>query len=159
VTTRSTNNYGPYQFPEKLIPVTIDCIRRRVPIPIYGDGQQRRDWLHVRDHAAALWLTLTQGREGATYNIGGGSEVRNLQVVKAICDWCDRLAPELGGDSRQLITFVADRPGHDWRYALDTSQIQTELQWQPQIPFSEGLGETVAWYLNNQAWVDRVQIS
>jgi dTDP-glucose 4,6-dehydratase len=159
VITRSTNNYGPFQFPEKLIPVTIDCIRRRTPIPIYGDGQQRRDWLHVRDHAAALWLTLTRGRMGATYNIGGGTDVCNLQVVEMICDWCDTLAPELGGNSRRLITFVTDRPGHDWRYALDTSQIQKELNWQPQLAFSEGIRETVAWYLNNQSWVDRVRNS
>jgi len=158
VITRCTNNYGPYQFPEKLIPVTIDCLRRRAPIPIYGDGQQRRDWLHVRDHAAALWLTLTRGRAGATYNIGGGGDVCNLQVVESICDLCDTLVPELGGNSRQLITFVTDRPGHDWRYALDTRQIQAELGWQPQIPFSAGLRETVAWYLKNQAWVDCVRI-
>ncbi len=156
VTTNSSNNYGPYQFPEKLIPVVIQSAGARKPIPVYGDGLHVRDWLHVRDHAEALWLVLRKGTDGETYNIGASNEQPNLRVVELICDLIDELKPELGGDSRKLITFVADRPGHDRRYALDASKIQRELGWVPMHTFEGGLRETVRWYLDNQAWCDLV---
>ena len=156
VITNCSNNYGPYQFPEKLIPVVIQNVMARRPIPVYGDGMNVRDWLYVRDHAEALWQVLTRGRLGETYNIGGCNEWANLKIVELICDLCDDLAPELGDQSRQLITFVKDRPGHDRRYAIDASKIDRELGWRPQYTFELGIRETVAWYLANQAWAKTV---
>ena len=157
VTTRCSNNYGPYQFPEKLIPVVIQSALARKPIPLYGDGMHVRDWLFVRDHAEALWLALTRGRAGETYNIGGHNEWPNLRIAELICDLIDELAPHLGGHSTKLITFVHDRPGHDRRYAIDASKIQRELGWRPTHTFEAGIRETVRWYLDNQGWVETVK--
>jgi dTDP-glucose 4,6-dehydratase len=156
VITNCSNNYGPYQFPEKLIPVVIQSILARRPVPVYGDGMNVRDWLYVRDHAQALWLVLTRGKIGETYNIGGHNEWANLRIVELICDIIDELAPKLGGNSRQLISFVKDRPGHDRRYAIDASKIQRDLGWLPAHQFEQGIRETIQWYLDNQAWVEAV---
>src|ERR1043165_4742976 len=156
VITNCSNNYGPYQFPEKLIPVVIQSVLHRKPVPVYGDGLNVRDWLYVRDHAEALWKVLTQGRDGETYNIGGHNEWPNLRIVELICDLIDELAPNRGGNSRKSITFVKDRPGHDRRYAIDASKIQRELGWTPAHTFERGIRETVGWYLENQAWVKKV---
>ena len=156
VITNCSNNYGPYQFPEKLIPVVIQSILARKPVPVYGDGMNVRDWLYVRDHAEALWLVLTRGKLGETYNIGGHNEWANLHIVQLICDTIDEFVPKLGGNSRKLITFVKDRPGHDRRYAIDASKIQRELGWTPAHKFEQGIRETVRWYLDNQEWVKTV---
>jgi dTDP-glucose 4,6-dehydratase len=156
VISNCSNNYGPFQFPEKLIPVVIQSVLARRPVPVYGDGMQVRDWLYVRDHVEALWQVLTRGRPGETYNIGGNNERPNLGVVELICDLIDELAPELGGHSRKLITFVEDRPGHDRRYAIDATKIRNELGWAPACAFEQGLRETVQWYLDNQGWVKSV---
>lgn len=156
VITNCSNNYGPLQFPEKLIPVVIQSVLARKAIPIYGDGMNVRDWLYVRDHAEALWLVLNQGKTGETYNIGGHNEWANLPIVQLICDAVDEFAPQLGGGSRQLITFVKDRPGHDRRYAIDASKIQHELGWTPAHKFEDGIRETIRWYLDNQDWVRTV---
>lgn len=156
VITNCSNNYGPYQFPEKLIPVVIQSVLERRPIPVYGDGMNVRDWLYVRDHAAALWLVLTRGRSGETYNIGGHNEWANLHIVELICDTIDEFMPQLGGHSRRLITFVKDRPGHDRRYAIDASKIERELGWKPAHTFQEGIRETIRWYLDHQDWVRTV---
>jgi len=156
VITNCSNNYGPYQFPEKLIPVVIQGALARKPIPVYGDGMNVRDWLYVGDHAAALWCVLTTGKDGETYNIGGNNECPNLRIVEMICDLVDELAPQAGGNSRRLITFVKDRPGHDRRYAIDASKLAKELGWSPAYTFERGLRETVKWYLANQAWVQAV---
>jgi dTDP-glucose 4,6-dehydratase len=156
VITNCSNNYGPYQFPEKLIPVVIQSVLRTKAIPVYGDGMNVRDWLYVRDHAEALWRVLSGGRDGETYNIGGNSEYPNLRIVELICDLVDELAPQLGENSRKLITFVKDRPGHDRRYAIDASKIRKELGWKPGHTFAEGIRETVAWYIRNQEWVAKV---
>ncbi len=147
VTTNCSNNYGPRQFPEKLIPVVIHKAVARQPIPVYGDGLNVRDWLYVTDHAQALWQALTHGRAGETYCIGGHNEWANLRIVELICDLVDELAPQRGGNSRQLITFVKDRPGHDRRYAIDATKIGRELGWQPAYTFETGIRETVRWYL------------
>ena len=156
VITNCSNNYGPYQFPEKLIPVVIQSVLERKPVPVYGDGMNVRDWLYVRDHAQALWLVLRQGNPGETYNIGGHNEWANLRIVELICDLIDEMAPRLGGNSRRLIQFVKDRPGHDRRYAIDATKIQKELGWTPAHNFQQGIRETVKWYLDNQAWVRAV---
>ena len=156
VITNCSNNYGPYQFPEKLIPVVIQSVLARKPVPVYGDGMNVRDWLYVRDHAEALWVVLTAGRVGETYNIGGHNEWANLPIVHVICDLIDEMAPQLGGDSRRLITFVKDRPGHDRRYAIDATKIAKELGWLPAHKFEQGIRETVRWYLDNQEWVRSV---
>jgi dTDP-glucose 4,6-dehydratase len=156
VITNCSNNYGPYQFPEKLIPVVIQSILARKPVPVYGDGLNVRDWLYVRDHDEALWLVLTRGKLGETYNIGGHNEWANLHIVQLICDTIDEFVPKLGGDSRKLITFVKDRLGHDRRYAIDASKIQRELGWTPAHKFEDGIRETIRWYLDNQAWVKTV---
>ncbi|MGO8837982.1 MAG: dTDP-glucose 4,6-dehydratase [Limisphaerales bacterium] len=156
VITNCSNNYGPYQFPEKLIPVVIQSILARKPVPVYGDGLNVRDWLYVRDHAGALWLAATRGQPGETYNIGGHNEWANLRIVELICDTIDEFVPKLGGNSRKLITFVKDRPGHDRRYAIDASKIQRELGWTPAHKFEDGIRETIRWYLDNQAWVKTV---
>jgi dTDP-glucose 4,6-dehydratase len=157
VITNCSNNYGPFQFPEKLIPVVIQSVLARKSIPIYGDGMNVRDWLYVRDHAEALWRVLTGGKEGETYNIGGHNEWANIHIVELICDLIDELAPQAGGNSRKLMTFVKDRPGHDRRYAIDASKIQKELGWVPDHTFEQGIRETVQWYLANQEWVSEVK--
>jgi dTDP-glucose 4,6-dehydratase len=155
--TNCSNNYGPYQFPEKLIPLMILNALEGKPLPVYGDGQNVRDWLHVDDHCAAIRRVLEAGRVGQTYTIGGHSERTNLQVVHAICDTVDRLRPGLPhAPCRSLITYVKDRPGHDRRYAINTSKIASELGWQPAHDFESGLEQTVRWYLDNTAWVERV---
>jgi len=156
VITNCSNNYGPYQFPEKLIPVVIQSVLARKAVPVYGDGMNVRDWLYVRDHAEALWLVATRGRAGETYNIGGHNEWANLPIVQLICDLIDELATQLGGGSRKLITFVKDRPGHDRRYAIDATKIEKELGWLPAHKFEQGIRETVRWYLDNQDWVRAV---
>jgi dTDP-glucose 4,6-dehydratase len=158
VTTNCSNNYGPYQFPEKLIPVVIEAICHRRPVPVYGDGLNVRDWLYVRDHAEALWQVLTRGRDGETYNIGGHNEWSNIRIVELICDLMDDMAPQLGGQSRRLITFVKDRPGHDRRYAIDAGKIEKELGWKPAHTFESGIRETIQWYLANQDWVKQVKM-
>ena len=151
--TNCSNNYGPHQFPEKLIPLTIIKGLKREPMPVYGRGLNVRDWLFVDDHAQALTLVLERGRVGETYNIGGKAERRNIDVVNAICDAMDQLAPQPNGAShRELISFVADRPGHDFRYAIDFGKLNAELGWSPQHSFETGLHATVKWYLENRAW-------
>lgn len=155
--TNCSNNYGPYQFPEKLIPVVIQSILQRKAIPVYGDGMNVRDWLYVRDHVEALWLVLNRGTRGETYNIGGHNEMPNLCLVKQICDLVDEMLPVLGGESRSLITFVSDRPGHDRRYAINASKIEQELGWRPDHTFESGIRETVSWYLDHQDWVNMVR--
>lgn len=157
--TNCSNNYGPYQFPEKLIPVVIQSILARKPIPVYGDGMNVRDWLYVGDHCEALWTVLTTGKLGETYNIGGHNEKENLHLVQLMCDLIDEFKPELGGNSRRLITFVTDRPGHDRRYAIDASKIDRELGWRPAHTFETGIRETVKWYLEHQGWVKAVAAS
>lgn len=156
VITNCSNNYGPYQFPEKLIPVVIESVVTRKPIPVYGDGMNVRDWLFVRDHAEALWQVLTRGSNGETYNIGGHNEWANIRIVELICDTVDELKPELGGASRRLITFVKDRPGHDRRYAIDATKIEQQLGWTPSFTFESGIRETIRWYLANRAWMETV---
>ncbi len=135
VITNCSNNYGPFQFPEKLIPVVIQSVLARKPVPVYGDGMNVRDWLYVRDHAEALWQVLTRGKDGETYNIGGHNEWANIRIVELICDLIDELSPQRGGNSRKLITFVKDRPGHDRRYAIDAAKIKKELGWVPAHTF------------------------
>ena len=157
VTTNCSNNYGPYQFPEKLIPVVIQSLLARRPVPVYGDGMNVRDWLYVGDHTEALWQVLARGRLGETYNVGGHNEWANIRIVELICDLIDELSPHLGVGSRKLISFVKDRPGHDRRYAIDASKIERELGWTPAHTFETGIRETVRWYLDNQAWVNSVQ--
>ncbi len=156
VITNCSNNYGPFQFPEKLIPVVIQSVLARKPVPVYGDGMNVRDWLYVRDHAEALWTVLQKGKLGETYNIGGHNEWANLRIVERICDLIDEFKPELGGHSRKLISFVTDRLGHDRRYAIDAAKIQRELGWTPAHRFEDGIRETVRWYLDNQDWVKAV---
>jgi dTDP-glucose 4,6-dehydratase len=156
VITNCSNNYGPFQFPEKLIPVIIQNVLARKPIPVYGDGMNVRDWLYVRDHAEALWTVLSCGKLGETYNIGGHNEWANIRIVELICDTIDEFAPQLGGNSRKLISFVKDRLGHDRRYAIDATKIQRELGWTPAHKFEDGIRETIRWYLDNQAWVKTV---
>jgi dTDP-glucose 4,6-dehydratase len=156
VITNCSNNYGPFQFPEKLIPVVIQSVLARKAVPVYGDGLNVRDWLYVRDHAEALWTVLRRGKSGETYNIGGHNEWANIRIVELICDLIDEMRPQLGGNSRALITFVQDRAGHDRRYAIDARKIQNELGWTPAHKFEEGIRETVRWYLENQEWVKTV---
>lgn len=152
-----SNNYGPYHFPEKLIPLIILNARGGRPLPVYGDGMQVRDWLYVRDHCRAIWTLLEKGRVGETYNIGGRCEMPNLRVVEMICDLLDeRLGLLNGAPRRRLITFVRDRPGHDRRYAIDSTKIERETGWHPSETFDTGLRKTVDWYLAHTAWVDRV---
>ena len=152
VVTNCSNNYGPYQFPEKLIPVVILNALARKPLPIYGDGGNIRDWLYVEDHADALLLVLEKGELGRSYNIGGENERTNLELVKTLCSILDRLRPYDGGSYADLITFVTDRPGHDARYAIDPSRIRDELGWRPSVTVEEGLERTVQWYLDNPDW-------
>ncbi|MDA7744286.1 dTDP-glucose 4,6-dehydratase [Porticoccaceae bacterium] len=159
IITNCSNNYGPYHFPEKLIPhVILNAIHGK-PLPIYGDGSQIRDWLYVEDHAKALIKVVTEGEIGETYNIGGHNEKTNLEVVETICDLLEELAPEKPAgleNYRDLITFVKDRPGHDLRYAIDASKIERELGWVPEETFETGLRKTVQWYLDNRQWWERV---
>lgn len=152
VLTNCSNNYGPYHFPEKLIPVVILNALAVKPLPIYGDGGNIRDWLYVEDHADALLLVLEKGAVGRSYNIGGENERTNLELVKTLCEILDRLQPRDGGSYADLITFVTDRPGHDARYAIDPSRICDELGWRPSVTVEEGLEKTVLWYLNNENW-------
>ncbi|UFN50701.1 dTDP-glucose 4,6-dehydratase [Roseomonas sp. OT10] len=150
--TNCSNNYGPFHFPEKLIPLVILNALEGKPLPVYGDGGNIRDWLFVEDHVRALVAVVTRGRPGETYNIGGNSERRNLAVVETICDLLDGLAPDGQGSRRRLITFVPDRPGHDRRYAIDATKIAGELGWTPAESFESGIGRTVRWYLDNEWW-------
>lgn len=152
VTTRCSNNYGPYQLPEKLIPVTIDCILERRPIPIYGDGKNVRDWLYVLDHVKGILAVLERGENGEVYNIGGHNEWANLDIVGLICDLVDERAGT--ESSRELMEFVTDRPGHDRRYAIDAGRMQRELGWKPEHTFETGIAVTIDWYLANKKWVD-----
>lgn len=156
LTTNCSNNYGPFQFPEKLIPLMIANAVAGEPLPVYGDGSNRRDWLYVTDHAAALRAVLERGRPGEVYNIGGNAETSNLEVVNALCALLDELHPRSGPHAR-LIRFVSDRPGHDKRYAIDAGKITSELGWRPQRSFVEGLRSTVTWYLEHQDWVAKVK--
>ncbi|MBT6585899.1 MAG: dTDP-glucose 4,6-dehydratase [Gammaproteobacteria bacterium] len=157
VVTNCSNNYGHYQFPEKLIPLIIMNAFNEKPLPVYGDGSNVRDWLHVDDHARALYLVATEGKPFETYNIGGKNEKTNLQVVDTICDLLEDVKPRAGqARYKDLITHVQDRPGHDFRYAIDTSKIERELGWKPQETFETGMARTVQWYLAHQAWCDSV---
>lgn len=156
VVSNCSNNYGPYQFPEKLIPLMINNIRENKALPVYGDGQYTRDWLWVKDHAAAIDLIFHQGKTGETYNIGGNNEWKNIDLVQKLCDILDELLNRPAGMSRQLITFVKDRPGHDRRYAIDASKIRRELGWEPSIQFEEGFRQTAQWYLDHPDWLQQV---
>jgi dTDP-glucose 4,6-dehydratase len=157
LTTNCSNNYGPYHFPEKLIPLVILNALAGKPLPIYGDGQQIRDWLFVKDHCSAIRRVLEAGRIGETYNVGGWNEKTNLDVVHTICAILDELRPKSSGSYADQITFVKDRPGHDRRYAIDATKIERELGWKPQETFETGIRKTIEWYLNNQDWVQGVQ--
>lgn len=152
ILTNCSNNYGPYQFPEKLIPVTILSCLANKPIPIYGEGVNIRDWLYVDDHADALLHVLKNGRPGRSYNIGGNNELSNLRLVESLCNILDEVKPRTQGSYKDLITFVVDRPGHDMRYAIDSSRIENELDWTPSVGIKQGLENTVRWYLENQVW-------
>ncbi|ELW9444640.1 dTDP-glucose 4,6-dehydratase [Pluralibacter gergoviae] len=159
VVTNCSNNYGPYHFPEKLIPLTILNALSGKPLPVYGNGEQVRDWLYVEDHARALYKVATEGKSGETYNIGGHNERKNIDVVKTICAILDKVVDNKPNGITQfadLITFVTDRPGHDLRYAIDATKIQRELGWVPEETFESGIEKTVHWYLNNQTWWQRV---
>lgn len=158
--TNCSNNYGPFHFPEKLIPLVILNAKTGKPLPIYGDGMQIRDWLYVEDHARALYVVVTKGKIGETYNIGGHNEKTNLAVVNTICEILDELLPDKPKGIKKyqdLITYVKDRPGHDVRYAIDASKIQKELGWVPEESFETGIRKTVEWYINNSTWIDNVQ--
>lgn len=153
LTTNCSNNYGPYQFPEKLIPLVILNAREGKALPVYGDGKNVRDWLYVEDHCEAIATVLRHGRPGETYNIGGWNEKPNIEIVQTICDLVDQMSPRLGSARRGLITFVKDRPGHDRRYAIDARKIERELGWKPKETFETGLHKTVRWYLEHEEWV------
>ncbi|MBQ1753508.1 MAG: dTDP-glucose 4,6-dehydratase [Bacteroidales bacterium] len=156
VVTNCSNNYGPYQFPEKLIPLFINNIRHGKPLPVYGKGENVRDWLYVEDHARAIDLIFHEGRIAETYNIGGFNEWKNIDLIKVLIRTVDRLLGNPEGTSDHLITYVTDRAGHDLRYAIDSSKLQRELGWEPSLQFEEGIEKTVRWYLDNQAWMDNV---
>lgn len=156
LTTNCSNNYGPYHFPEKLIPLCILNALNGKPLPIYGDGQQVRDWLYVKDHCAAIRQVLAAGRLGETYNVGGWNEKTNLEVVRTICTILDELRPKANGSYANQITFVTDRPGHDRRYAIDASKLEQELSWRPLETFESGIRQTVQWYLDHPEWVEGV---
>ena len=150
--TNCSNNYGPYQFPEKLIPlIIINCINEK-SLPVYGDGQNIRDWLYVIDHCEAIQCVLEEGRAGQTYNIGGDHEVKNIDIVNTICRILNDLLPRNNGDYEELINFVEDRPGHDFRYAIDSTKLKNELGWKPRTSFSDGIKNTIKWYLKNENW-------
>jgi dTDP-glucose 4,6-dehydratase len=156
IITHCSNNYGPNQFPEKLIPLFINNIIKRKPLPVYGDGLYTRDWLFVKDHAAAIDLVYHHGKIGDTYNIGGFNEWKNIDLVKLLCQQMDSKLGRTPGESMQLITYVKDRPGHDRRYAIDATKINRELGWKPSVTFEQGLSQTVDWYLENQDWLQNV---
>jgi len=157
VTTNCSNNYGPYHFPEKLIPLMIVNALAGKPLPVYGDGQQVRDWLYVKDHCSAIREVLARGTPGETYNVGGWNEKPNLEIVHTVCALLDELKPDPAGSYQRLITFVTDRPGHDRRYAIDARKLERELGWKPAETFETGIRKTVQWYLENAAWVANVQ--
>ena len=152
-----SNNYGAYQFPEKLIPVMIFKALAEEPLPVYGDGMNVRDWLHVEDHCRAIWQILQYGRDGETYAVGGDAEKTNISLVKTLCALLDVERPRENGKYEDLISFVTDRPGHDRRYAIDASKLQGELAWRPTYGFEDGLKQTVQWYLENQAWIQALR--
>lgn len=156
VISNCSNNYGPNHFPEKLIPLFINNIIQKKPLPIYGDGNYTRDWLYVKDHAEAIDLVFHQGKNGETYNIGGFNEWKNVDLTKLLCRLMDKKLNRIEGTSEKLITFVKDRPGHDLRYAIDASKINRELGWKPSLTFEQGLERTIDWYLDNQEWLDHV---
>lgn len=156
IVTNCSNNYGPYQFPEKLIPLFINNIRHGKPLPVYGKGENVRDWLYVVDHARAIDLIFHEGKDGDTYNIGGFNEWKNIDLIKVLIKTVDRLLGHPEGYSDHLITYVTDRPGHDLRYAIDSTKLQKELGWEPSLQFEEGIKKTVRWYLDNQEWMDRI---
>ena len=156
IVTNCSNNYGPYQFPEKLIPLFINNIRHRKPLPVYGKGENVRDWLYVEDHARAIDLIFHEGKVAETYNIGGFNEWKNIDLIKVLVGTVDRLLGRPEGADLDLITYVTDRAGHDLRYAIDSSKLQRELGWEPSLQFEEGIEKTVRWYLDNQAWLDNV---
>ena len=156
IVTNCSNNYGPYQFPEKLIPLFINNIRHRKPLPVYGKGENVRDWLYVEDHARAIDVIFHNGKVAETYNIGGFNEWKNIDIIKVLINTVDRLLGRKEGEDMDLITYVTDRAGHDLRYAIDSSKLQKELGWEPSLQFEEGIEKTVRWYLDNQAWMDNV---
>jgi dTDP-glucose 4,6-dehydratase len=156
VISNCSNNYGPYQFPEKLIPLFINNIRHGKPLPVYGKGENVRDWLFVEDHARAIDLIFHEGKDGDTYNIGGFNEWRNIDLIKVMIEAADRLLGNPPGHSLGLITYVKDRAGHDLRYAIDSRKLHEELGWEPSLQFEEGIEKTIRWYLDNQEWMDRV---
>ena len=156
IVTNCSNNYGPYQFPEKLIPLFINNIRNRKPLPVYGKGENVRDWLYVVDHASAIDLIFHEGKVAETYNIGGFNEWKNIDIIKVVIKTVDRLLGNEEGASLDLITFVTDRAGHDLRYAIDSRKLKTELGWEPSLQFEEGIEKTVKWYLENQEWMDNI---
>lgn len=156
IVTNCSNNYGPYQFPEKLIPLFINNIRHRKPLPVYGKGENVRDWLYVEDHARAIDLIFHKGNVAETYNIGGFNEWKNIDIIKVVINTVDRLLGRKEGEDMDLITYVTDRKGHDMRYAIDSSKLQRELGWEPSLQFEEGIEKTVRWYLDNQEWMDNV---
>ena len=156
VVTNCSNNYGPYQFPEKLIPLFVNNIRHRKPLPVYGKGENVRDWLYVEDHARAIDLIFHKGKIGETYNIGGFNEWKNIDIIKVLINTVDRLLGRPEGADMDLITFVTDRAGHDLRYAIDSTKLQRELGWEPSLQFEEGIEKTVRWYLDHQDWLDNV---
>jgi len=156
VITNCSNNYGPNQFPEKLIPLVINNIKNKKPLPVYGKGENIRDWLYVEDHAKAIDLVFHQGTIGETYNIGGKNEWKNIDLVRALCRVMDENLQRPNGESEKLITFVKDRAGHDLRYAIDCSKIVSELGWQPELDFENGIRKTVDWYLENEDWLEHI---
>jgi dTDP-glucose 4,6-dehydratase len=156
VISNCSNNYGPNQFPEKLIPLAINNIKNNKPVPVYGKGENIRDWLYVEDHASAIDLIFHKGKTGDTYNIGGNNEWKNIDLIKLLCSIMDRKLGRAPGTSEQLITYVKDRPGHDMRYAIDSSKLQKEMGWSPIPEFSDGLEKTVDWYLANTRWLERI---
>ncbi len=156
IVTNCSNNYGPYQFPEKLIPLFINNIRHRKPLPVYGKGENVRDWLFVEDHARAIDVIFHQGKIAETYNIGGFNEWKNIDIIKVVINTVDRLLGRPEGEDMDLITYVTDRAGHDLRYAIDSRKLQRELGWEPSLQFEEGIEKTVRWYLDNQEWLDNV---
>ena len=156
IVTNCSNNYGPYQFPEKLIPLFINNIRHRKPLPVYGKGENVRDWLYVEDHARAIDLIFHEGKIAETYNIGGFNEWKNIDIIKVVINTVDRLLGRPEGSDMDLITYVTDRAGHDMRYAIDSTKLQIELGWEPSLQFEEGIERTVRWYLDNQEWMDNV---
>ena len=156
VITNCSNNYGPYQFPEKLIPLAIHNIKNNKPVPVYGKGENIRDWLFVEDHATAIDIVFHKGKVGETYNIGGNNEWRNIDLITKLCSICDTKLNHPAGSSAKLLTFVKDRAGHDLRYAIDSSKIQKELNWSPSVDFEKGMEKTIEWYLNNTEWLENV---